>query len=160
VAVGTNIKKYRELNCFTQKELGDKLSVSQQMIAQWERGERVPKIETIEKIAVALGTSVNQIYVKDSTNDGYLRSLSEEELLLLILGCMYHYDVTYSSRGDYTFDCFRKAINYIEKALGEICSDRRLSEWYKEEKEMQINLDTVQISKGLSYTEAIKHCLR
>lgn len=57
MTIGERIKKIRQEKGLSQKELGERISVSQQMIGQWENGKANPKIETIEKIAKALGES-------------------------------------------------------------------------------------------------------
>ena len=51
---GDKLKEERKKKGMSQKELGQKLGVSQAMIAQYEKGDRTPKIETINKIAQAL----------------------------------------------------------------------------------------------------------
>lgn len=59
MTVGENIKKYRIQRSMTQKELGEKLGITQQMIGQYESGARNPKLATIRKIADALGVTMN-----------------------------------------------------------------------------------------------------
>lgn len=55
------IKNARLQAGLTQKELAKRLGTSQQNIAQYENGKRVPKIETLQKIAKALKVSVNEL---------------------------------------------------------------------------------------------------
>lgn len=55
------IKNARLQAGLTQKELAKRLGTSQQNIAQYETGKRVPKIETLQKIAKALKVSVNEL---------------------------------------------------------------------------------------------------
>lgn len=55
---GDKLRKERRKKGMSQKELGYKLGVSQAMIAQYEKGDRNPKKETIEKIAKALDVNV------------------------------------------------------------------------------------------------------
>jgi len=45
----------------TQKELGEKLSLSFQSIAQWENDLRNPKYSTLERIAAALDIHISQL---------------------------------------------------------------------------------------------------
>lgn len=59
--IGQNIRIYRKKAGLSQKELGEKLGVSQQHIAQYENGKRTPKLETIIKIASALDCEVSDI---------------------------------------------------------------------------------------------------
>lgn len=54
MTIGESIKIERKKAGLTQKELGQKIGVTHQTIAQWENGWRNPKIETVEKIADAL----------------------------------------------------------------------------------------------------------
>ncbi|MBR4026705.1 MAG: helix-turn-helix domain-containing protein [Lachnospiraceae bacterium] len=55
MTIGEQLKKRRLEAKLTQKELGEKLGITQQQIAQYESGKRIPKTETIIKIAEALG---------------------------------------------------------------------------------------------------------
>ena len=58
LTTGECIKK-RRIECgLTQKELGHLIDVSQQMVAQYENGERNPKIETLKKMANALNCTI------------------------------------------------------------------------------------------------------
>ena len=52
--LGKNIKQAREQAGFNQKELAEKLKVSQQTIWRWEKGDREPKWDTLRKIALIL----------------------------------------------------------------------------------------------------------
>lgn len=45
----------------TQKELGKRIGVSFQGIAQWENDLRKPKYETLQRIAEALGTTADDL---------------------------------------------------------------------------------------------------
>lgn len=60
--IGEQIKKYRLEAKLSQRELGERLGISQQQIAQYENGKRIPKIETINNIAGALGVGVRRLY--------------------------------------------------------------------------------------------------
>lgn len=63
--IGENIRRIRIEKHMTQKELGEKLGgISQQQIGRWENGDKNPKIETVIKIARALGVPVS--YLNDS----------------------------------------------------------------------------------------------
>ena len=58
MTIGERIKNARKDKGWSQSELGKALGVSQQMIAQFENSRKNPKIETLDKIASALGVSV------------------------------------------------------------------------------------------------------
>ena len=55
---GQLIKAARVKAGLTQKELGEKLGLAYQTVAQWENDLRKPKLETLKRIAGALGVGV------------------------------------------------------------------------------------------------------
>ena len=59
------LKELRKEKGLTQKELGAAIGISEVMIVQYERGVRTPKIEMREKIANALGVTLNY-FLSDS----------------------------------------------------------------------------------------------
>ncbi len=59
--VSENIKACRKKAGLSQKELGKKLGVSQQHIAQYESGKRLPKIETLMRLSRALGVDIDDL---------------------------------------------------------------------------------------------------
>lgn len=67
--IGETIKNIRKKNGFTQKDLGNKLGVSAAMIAQYETGKRKPKIETLNKISVALSVPLEMLLHEVDTTD-------------------------------------------------------------------------------------------
>lgn len=74
--IGIGIKNARLTVGITQAELARRLGVTPQAISQYERGEKKPKIETIKKIADALGVSWFQLSHLDD-----LVATSEERVL-------------------------------------------------------------------------------
>ena len=62
---GELIKEFRKKIGITQKELGQLVGMTYQQIAQYERGTRNPKKETIEKIAKALKIDPYSLYSFD-----------------------------------------------------------------------------------------------
>ncbi len=58
---GQIIKAARMRAGLTQKELGEKLGITYQTVAQWENDLRKPKIETLRRIAEALGEEFNSL---------------------------------------------------------------------------------------------------
>lgn len=53
-SIGENIRRLRTEKHLTQKQLGERLGVSAQMIGQYETGVRKPRYGTIKRIANAL----------------------------------------------------------------------------------------------------------
>lgn len=62
MTIGENIKKARKAAGLTQKELGEKLGVSNTMIAIYETGRRIPKTDTLQRIASALNCSITNLF--------------------------------------------------------------------------------------------------
>ncbi len=62
LTIGENIKKYRKAKGFTQKELAESVGVAAITIQQYERNVREPKMDTVVRIAQALGISVADLY--------------------------------------------------------------------------------------------------
>lgn len=63
---GEKIKKARLNKHISQKKLGELIGTSQQMIAQYEKGTRKPKIETLNKISDALGVTLLSLLDNDT----------------------------------------------------------------------------------------------
>lgn len=55
------VKQLREQKALTQKELSEKINVSQPTIAQYETGEKVPTIFNGVKLAKILGTTCEEL---------------------------------------------------------------------------------------------------
>lgn len=70
-SVGENIKKVRKSKGLTQKELAEMLGVSQQTVAQYERTDKMPKINTIKAIAKVLNVPVDTIIFSYPDGQGY-----------------------------------------------------------------------------------------
>lgn len=68
---GNYICKLRENKNLTQTELARILDVSDKSISKWENGQAFPRIETFEKLAVALDTTVEDIF--SASKDGVKR---------------------------------------------------------------------------------------
>ncbi len=94
--IGEKIKKARKASNLTQAELAKKLGVSQQMVAAYENGKRVPKIETIKNIASALKVnSLDFIYDENNTSSINNKDYSKTEMSLF---CDYLESIGYSAR--------------------------------------------------------------
>jgi transcriptional regulator with XRE-family HTH domain len=51
----SNVRRLRAKRKFSQKALADKIGISVSYVSMLERGQRSPPLETIEKMAKALG---------------------------------------------------------------------------------------------------------
>jgi transcriptional regulator with XRE-family HTH domain len=51
----SNVRKFRAKKKLSQKALADRIGISVSYVSMLERGQRSPPLETIEKLAKALG---------------------------------------------------------------------------------------------------------
>ena len=78
--IGKRIKRTRINKGMKQKELAEKMGIKPAGVYQWESGKRVPKFETVKKIAQALNVSVQELIQEiDTDKDG--ENCNTEELL-------------------------------------------------------------------------------
>lgn len=59
--LGENIRFYRKKKSYTQKQLAELSGVATITIQQYEANKREPKVENIQKIALALNVSINDL---------------------------------------------------------------------------------------------------
>ncbi|MBR4554634.1 MAG: helix-turn-helix domain-containing protein [Ruminococcus sp.] len=70
----SRLKSFRTQNGMTQEELAEKIGVSRQAVAKWERGESIPDIDSCMKLAEIYGTTVDMLVrsfgKQEHTGDG------------------------------------------------------------------------------------------
>ena len=94
MTVSEKIQEARSKAGLTQQQLADKLGVSQQYIGIYESGKRQPKIQTLQKIADALGVPVTEFLDEELTSmttgerirKARLRADMTQEQLAALLG--------------------------------------------------------------------------
>jgi len=57
--IGKRIKTLRENNKLSQQELADNIKINKTTLNYWERGEKIPRIKNIIKIAVYFNVSMD-----------------------------------------------------------------------------------------------------
>ena len=68
MTLGNNIKKYRKMLKLSQEDLAKKSNLYRNSIYNYENNKRQPSIEALNKIAAALGVTVNDL-IKNDTID-------------------------------------------------------------------------------------------
>lgn len=68
--IGENIKIYRERKSYTQRELGDKIGKTWEMISRYERGESSP-FNQLDNLANALDVDPRDLLKDSSSSDNY-----------------------------------------------------------------------------------------
>ena len=60
--IRNNLRRIRKSRSITQKELADRMGITQQVIGHWERGVRIPKTQSVHRLADALGVAPEELY--------------------------------------------------------------------------------------------------
>lgn len=67
----SRLKMFRKQNGLTQEDVAEKIGVSRQAVAKWERGDTMPDIECCIKLADLFGTTVDMLVRNwDSDDNG------------------------------------------------------------------------------------------
>lgn len=62
MTLGEKIAALRQANKLTQKDLAEKLSISDKIVSRWETGRSLPDVEMMKHIANALNTTISDLY--------------------------------------------------------------------------------------------------
>lgn len=81
MTLAERIRQVREKKGMTQKEVASLMGISQQAYGQYESGNREPKPETLGRIAIALGSELNEItedtdVITDENMHAYIHSFT------------------------------------------------------------------------------------
>lgn len=77
--IGENIKTIRLQKNMTQKNLAEKANISRVSIGNYERGDRVPNIDVINKIANALNVTIGELASTTTTfSQRYIKRLLDQ----------------------------------------------------------------------------------
>ena len=114
--IGQFIKKIRQDNKLTQKELADKLGVTYQAVSKWENGKNVPDIAILKEMSKMFNINIDEILdgeKKSKKKNEYIYPLVLVILLILLLGLGY---LLYNNNDNYEF-----------KTITTTCSDFKIS---------------------------------
>ena len=62
-----NLKYLRKKNGYTQEQIAERIGVSRQAVAKWERGETLPDIDNVISLAGVYGVTVDSL-VRNATS--------------------------------------------------------------------------------------------
>ncbi len=85
MSIGKLIRDARKKKGLTQKELGERLGISDVSVAQWENGLRNPRLETRQKLAKALDMDVTALMSDNEKQDYFNMIGSDSERIDLAL---------------------------------------------------------------------------
>ncbi len=102
---GEQLKHYRRLRKYTQKELAMRLNISQQTIAAWEYGRTSPSPDMIAAIATILEVSTDRLLCQETDElTEYLALLKERSDMRML----------FSLAKDATVEEVQEAVKIIE----------------------------------------------
>lgn len=73
-AFGARVKQLRKQHHWTQKALARKVEIRFQLLNKYEGGQHIPSVETLIRLADALGTSVDYLLTGNPVEDSPLAS--------------------------------------------------------------------------------------
>lgn len=88
MTTGERIRNARKKAGLTQRELAEKLKISEQGISQWETGARNPKLGTIKEIADALDVPFKLLLSEDKEERSNPMSKNDDTTNLAALGAV------------------------------------------------------------------------
>lgn len=89
--IGNNIALLRKQNDMTQQELANELAYSDKSISKWERGEAIPDVEVLIKIADLFQISIdslvseNQIHTQNETRKKIDEQIQSNKIIITLL---------------------------------------------------------------------------
>lgn len=87
--LSNRLKKLRLEKGLTQQQLGDKINVTKVSICCYEKGDRVPSLDTLIDLANALEVDLNTLigfdkYIVSDNDEAYGLNVSKEEMKLIL----------------------------------------------------------------------------
>lgn len=78
MSFGNNLKKTRRSMGLSQVELATKVGITERSIYNYESGDRVPRISTVDRIADALNVTADYLLNGGGPQDNFLEQVREE----------------------------------------------------------------------------------
>lgn len=79
-AVGNFIAELRKEQGLTQKQLAEKLSVTDKAVSRWETGKGYPDIEILTSLSEALGVSLNELIAGKHLDEEEIKTQSDKNI--------------------------------------------------------------------------------
>ena len=84
VKIGKFIAELRIEKALTQKELAEKMGISDKTISKWECGRGLPEISLMMSLCNQLDVSVNELLSGERLNENLYREKAEENIITLM----------------------------------------------------------------------------
>ena len=82
--IGVFIAETRRQRGMTQKELAEKIGISDKTVSKWECGNSIPDISYLEALCDSLDIKVNELLSGERLTDGSYSEKAEENIMALI----------------------------------------------------------------------------
>lgn len=84
--IAKNISEYRKVSRLTQLELADKINYSDKAVSKWERGDGMPDVEVLMKMAEIFGVSLtDMVSEKKSFKSKYFYKLTKMHICIALI---------------------------------------------------------------------------
>lgn len=153
--IGTIIRRIRKSKNLTMKELGKKIGISEQGIGNYERGDRAPSIETLTKIAAALGVTINELLGNKTEIQNIIDNLLSNGLTLEQLSK--NTDIPLDELKNMHLNSGYYNPSYIDN-LGQYIDvpDEKISKWVQDELQLRELKYSIKTKQNLEDTKIIK----
>ena len=84
IKIGRFIADERKRKEYTQRQLADKLGISDKTVSKWERGNGFPEVSLLLPLCDELGISVNELLAGERVPDNDYREKAEENMVNLV----------------------------------------------------------------------------
>lgn len=81
MSIGDNIKKMRNSKDWTQRELAEKSGVTRESIGNYERGDRVPPADILNKIVAALNCNYWDLVYPEEERQEFHKNSNKERII-------------------------------------------------------------------------------
>ncbi len=84
IKIGRFIAQERKQKNYTQRQLADRLGISDKTISKWERGNGFPEVSLLLPLCEELDISVNELLTGERVSDIEYRKKAEENMVNLV----------------------------------------------------------------------------
>lgn len=84
IKIGRFIKAVRKEKSFTQRELAEKLNISEKTVSKWETGNGLPEVSLMLPLCKILSVNVNELLSGEKLDEKRYYEKAEENILSLV----------------------------------------------------------------------------
>ena len=84
IKIGKFIAAMRKEKGLTQRQLAEKLLISDKTVSKWERGNGMPEVSLMMPLCEALGINLNELFSGEKLTDADYRKKAEENMMDLV----------------------------------------------------------------------------